>query len=82
METTIVTSKHVRQRLGTLILDIKYKPEDIIVVEKPGSDDFVCVLTNPQFLRDQGIDIPAKAAPAKAKSDEKTDEKPETKKKK
>jgi len=52
METTIVTSKQVRQRLGTLLLDLKYKPEDIILVEKVGSDDFVCVLCNPQFLRD------------------------------
>lgn len=59
METTIVTSKQVRQRLGTYLLDLKYKPEDIILVQKPGSDDFVCVLANAQFLRDQGVDIPA-----------------------
>ena len=82
METTIVTSKQVRQRLGTYLLDIKYKPEDIIVVEKPGSEDFVCVLANPQFLRDQGVEIPEKGKADKSKSDEKTDEKPETKKKK
>ncbi len=59
METTIVTSKQVRQRLGTYLLDLKYKPDDIILVSKPGSDDFVCVLANPQMLRDQGVDIPA-----------------------
>ena len=59
METTIVTSKQVRQRLGKYLLDLKYKPDDIILVSKPGSDDYVCVLANPQMLRDQGVDIPA-----------------------
>ena len=59
METTIVTSKQVRQRLGTYLLDLKYKPEDVILVSKPGADDYVCVLANPQMLRDEGIDIPA-----------------------
>jgi hypothetical protein len=72
METTIVTSKHVRQRLGTLILEMKYKPEDIILIEKVGSDEYVGVLFNPQVLRDAGIEIPAKAKP---KSDEKADKK-------
>jgi hypothetical protein len=60
METTIVTSKQVRQRLGTLLLDLKYKPEDVILVEKVGSDDYVAVLCNPQVLRDAGIEIPEK----------------------
>jgi hypothetical protein len=60
METKIVTSKEVSQRLGTLLLDLKYKPEDIILVEKVGSDDYVAVLCNPQFLRDEGVDIPEK----------------------
>ncbi len=59
MEHTIVTSKQVRQRLGTYLLDLKYKPDDIILVSKPGSDDYVCVLANPQMLRDQGVEIPA-----------------------
>lgn len=59
MEHTIVTSKQVRQRLGTYLLDLKYKPEDVILVQKPGADDFVCVLANPQTLRDQGFEIPA-----------------------
>jgi hypothetical protein len=59
MEHTIVTSKQVRQRLGTYLLDLKYKPDDIILVSKPGSDDFVCVLANPQMLRDEGVEIPA-----------------------
>jgi hypothetical protein len=43
-----------------LLLDLKYKPEDVILVEKVGSDDYVAVLCNPQFLRDQGIEIPEK----------------------
>jgi hypothetical protein len=71
MEHTIVTSKQVRQRLGTYLLDLKYKPDDIIVVEKPGFDDWVCVLANPQLLRDQGVKIPEKSeskpAPKKKK---------------
>ncbi len=73
METTIVTSKQVRQRLGTYLLDLKYKPEDIILVSKPGSDDYVCVLANPQMLRDAGIELPEKG---------KSEPKPEPKKKK
>jgi hypothetical protein len=73
METTIVTSKQVRQRLGTYLQDLKYKPEDIILVSKPGADDYVCVLANPQMLRDEGVDIPAF---------EKSESKPEPKKKK
>ncbi len=74
METTIVTSKQVRQRLGTLLLDLKYKPEDVILVEKVGSDDYVAVLCNAQFLRDEGVEIPEKGK-VKAES------KPEKKKK-
>lgn len=75
METTIVTSKQVRQRLGTYLLDLKYKPEDIILVSKPGADDYVCVLANPQMLRDEGISIPEFEK-------SKTESKPESKKKK
>ena len=84
MEAKIVTvvSKQIRQRLGTYLLDIKYVPETIICVEKVGSDDYVAVLCNAQFLRDQGVEIPEKGKADKSKSDEKTDEKPETKKKK
>jgi hypothetical protein len=76
METTIVTSKQVRQRLGTLLLDLKYKPEDIILVEKVGSDQYVAVLCSVSFLESNGIEIPAKTATAKS------EEKPESKKKK
>ena len=76
MEATIVTSKQVRQRLGTCLLDLKYKPEDIILVQQPGSDDFVCVLANAQFLRDQGVEIPKMGKETKPeKPEEKTDKK-------
>jgi len=37
-------------------------------VEKVGSDDYVAVLCNAQFLRDQGVEIPEKG---KSKPDEK-----------
>ncbi len=73
METTIVTSKHVRQRLGSLILDIKYIDEKVFLIEKVGDDDYVGVLTSARFLRENGIDIPEKG---------KSESKPEVKKKK
>ncbi|MBT4639066.1 MAG: hypothetical protein HN580_16700 [Deltaproteobacteria bacterium] len=79
METTILTSKQVRTRLGGYLIDLKYVDGTVFLIEKVGEDDFVGVLTSARFLRDNGIDIQAKG---KAKSDEKTDEKPETKKKK
>jgi hypothetical protein len=51
------------------MLDLKFKPEDIILVEKVGSDDYVAVLCNPQLLRDQGVAIPemGKSKPDKKK---------------
>ena len=58
METVIVTSKQVRQRLGTYMLDLKYKPETVICVNKPGTDDHAAIICNAQWLRDQGVDIP------------------------
>ncbi len=58
METMIITLKQVRQRLGMYLLDLKYKPEDVICVKKVGSDDYVAVLCNAQSLRDQGVEIP------------------------
>ena len=76
METVIVTSKQVRQRLGTYMLDLKYKPETVICVEKPGVDDYAAVICNAGWLREQGIDLPEKG-----KSESKP-EKPDTKKKK
>ena len=58
-DPVVVTSEScLRQLLGTLLLDLKYKPEDIILVEKVGSDDDVAVLCNSQFLRDQGVEVP------------------------
>ncbi len=37
---------------------MKYRPEGLILIEKVGSDDYVGVLSNAQFLRDQGVNIP------------------------
>ena len=45
-----------------------------------GQDDFVAVLTSARYLRENGIDIPAKGK--EAVSTETTEEKPEVKKKK
>ena len=79
METQILTSKQVRTRLGGYIVDLKYVDEKGFLIEKVGEDDFVGVLTSARFLRDNGISIPAKG---KTKSEDKTEEKPEVKKKK
>ena len=79
METTVLTSKLVRTRLGGYLIDLKYVDEKVFLIEKVGEDDFVGVLTSARFLRENGIEIPAKG---KAKSDDKADEKPEVKKKK
>jgi len=66
METVIVTSKQIRQRLGTYMLDLKYKPETVICVEKPG------VIMSASLARENGIDIPEKG---ETKSEEKADKK-------
>jgi len=76
--TTVVNSKTVRQRLGSLILDIKYIDEKVFLIEKVGEDDYVGVLTSARFLRENGISIPARG---KAKSEDKAEEKPDKKKK-
>ena len=83
METEILTSKQVRTRLGGYIVDLKYVDEKVFLIEKVGEDDFVGVLTSARFLRENGIDIPAKAKSVSkdTKSDD-TAEKPEVKKKK
>ena len=65
METEIVTSKQVRQRLGTYMLDLKYKPETVICVEKPGVDDYAAVICNAAWLREQGVDLPEKGSTPK-----------------
>ena len=77
METTIATTKLVRTRLGTYVLDLKYKPDDIILIEKVGSDQYVGVLCSVKFLEDNGIEIPARG-----KTDVKSDDKVDAKKKK
>ncbi|MBT4090316.1 MAG: hypothetical protein HN580_08885 [Deltaproteobacteria bacterium] len=49
------------------MLDLKYKSEDVILVEKVGSDDYIAVLCNAQFLRDQGVEIPKWVNPSRKK---------------
>jgi hypothetical protein len=60
METETLTSKQVRTRLGGYLVDLKYVKEKVFLIEKVGEDDFVGVLTSAKFLRDNGIEIPAK----------------------
>ncbi len=75
METAIVSSKQVRQRLGSVILDLKYIDGKIFLIEKVGEDDFVGVTMSAKMARENGIDIPEKG-----KSE--PESKPESKKKK
>jgi hypothetical protein len=77
METAIVSSKHVRQRLGSVILDLKYIEEKVFLIEKVGKDDFVGVIMSASLARENGIDIPEKG-----KSETKPESKPDQKKKK
>ena len=79
METTIVTSKHVRQRFGSVILDLKYIDGKAFLVEKVGEDDFSAVILSARYCRENGIDIPEKKS--EVKPDAKSDEKPDKKKK-
>ena len=79
METTVLTSKLARTRLGGYLVDVKYVDEKVLLIEKGGEDDFLGVLTSARFLRENGIEIPAKE---KSKPAETVDEKPEVKKKK
>mgnify|MGYP004005621889 FL=1 len=65
METTILTSKQVRTRLGGYLIDLKYVDGTVFLIEKVGEDDFVGVLTSARFLRENGIDIPAKSKDTK-----------------
>ena len=76
MQTEILSSKQVRTRLGGYLVDLKYVDEKAFLIEKVGEDDFVGVLTSARFLRDNGIDIPAKG-----KEVVETESKPKAKKK-
>ncbi len=77
MEPEIVTSKHVRSKLGGILLDIRYVAGKVFLVSKPGSEDFDAVIMSASLARENGIDIPEKG-----KSESKPDTKPDTKKKK
>jgi hypothetical protein len=83
METTTLTSKQVRTRLGGYLVDLKYVDEKVFLLEKVGEDDYVGVLTSARFLRENGIDIPAKAKSVSkdTRPDEKSDDKADKKKK-
>ncbi|MBT4641880.1 MAG: hypothetical protein HOC09_23935 [Deltaproteobacteria bacterium] len=80
METEILNSKQVRTRLGGYIVDLKYVDSKVFLIEKVGEDDFVAVLTSARYLRENGIDIPAKGK--EAVSTDTSEEKTEVKKKK
>jgi hypothetical protein len=58
MEISTISSKMVRQRLGSILLDLHYKPETVFAIIKPGNDDYAAIICNPQWLRDQGVEIP------------------------
>jgi hypothetical protein len=77
METEILTSKQVRTRLGGYLVDLKYVDSKVFLIEKVGSDDYVGVLTSARYLRENGIDIPAKGKTEVVE----TEEKPKSKKK-
>ena len=77
METETLTSKQVRTRLGGYLVDLKYVKEKVFLIEKVGEDDFVGVLTSATFLRENGIEIPAKGKTEVVE----TEEKPKSKKK-
>ncbi|MBU2514198.1 hypothetical protein KJ966_22915 [bacterium] len=47
------------------MLDLKYKPETMICVEKPGSDDYDADIMTADLARENGINIPEKSAKAK-----------------
>ena len=51
---------------------MKYVDEKVFLIEKVGEDDYVGVLTSDRFLRENGIDIPAKG---KAKAERKPEKK-------
>ena len=53
------------------MLDLKYKPDDIILIEKVGSDGYVGVLCSVKFLEDNGVTIPAKGKEVKAEKKKK-----------
>jgi hypothetical protein len=79
METTTLTSKQVRTRLGGYLVDLKYVDEKVFLIEKVGSDDYVGVLTSARFLRENGIKIPAMGK--EVVETETTEDKPKSKKK-
>jgi len=76
---TVLSTKQVRTRLGGYCIDMKYMPDDIFLIEKKGSDQFVGCLCSVKFLEDHGVKIEAKVGDSEVVE---TEEKPEPKKKK
>ena len=74
---TVLGTKKVRTRLGGFIIDMKYMPDDIFLIEKRGEDQFVGCLCSVKFLEDHGVKITAKVG----ESEEVTEDKPKAKKK-
>ncbi len=71
METTVLKPKTVRQRLGSLILDLKYIDEKVFLIKKVGEDDYIGVLMSVRFCRENGIKIPAKESKPEVKAEAK-----------
>jgi len=73
------STKEIRQKLGGLLVDLKYLPEDIILIEKKGEENFVGCLCSIKFLEELGYSVKSKLG--EVVSTEKTEDKPKSKKK-
>jgi len=69
------TSKQVRQRLGSMITDLKYVKDEIKLVTKPGDDDYVAVIANAEFSPQNGLDIPKESDEKPEKVEDKPNQK-------
>jgi hypothetical protein len=75
---TVLSTKQVRTRLGGYVVDMKYMPDDIFLIEKKGEDDFVGCLCSVKFLEDHGVTIDAQVGDSEVVE---TESKPKSKKK-
>lgn len=55
-----LTTRETRTKLGGHLTSFKKNPDIVYVIERCGCDDYAGVLVSPEFLRDNGIDIPQK----------------------
>jgi hypothetical protein len=51
------STKEIRQKLGGLLVDLKYLPDDIILIEKKGEENFVGCLCSIKFLEELGYSV-------------------------